>query len=101
HAIAARVIDLRWLNPIAFDAVRAAAAETGSVLVVDECRHTGGGVADAIIADLAEQGIGRRLGSVRSVDSFVPLGPASAAVLIGVDQVIAGALAAVGERTLS
>jgi hypothetical protein len=35
---------------------------------------------------------------VRAVDSFVPLGTATAAVLVGVDQVLAAALAAVGGR---
>jgi len=98
HGVRARVLDLRWLNPLPLDAVREHAGEIGSVLVVDECRRTGGGVADAIVADLAERGIGRRLGSVRAVDSFVPLGTATAAVLVGLDQVLAGAMAALGER---
>lgn len=96
HDLRVRVMDLRWLNPLPFDAIRAHAAEVGTVVVVDECRATGGGVADAIIADLAERRIGRRLGSVRAVDSFVPLGPATSAVLVGVDQVIAASVAAVG-----
>jgi 2-oxoisovalerate dehydrogenase E1 component len=99
HGIAARVLDLRWLNPLPLEAVRAHAAEVGTALIVDECRRTGGGVADALVADLAEAGIGSRLGSVRAVDSFVPLGTATAAVLVGLDQVVAAALAAVGGRT--
>ncbi len=98
HGISARVLDLRWLNPLPFDAVRAHAAEVGTVVIVDECRRTGGGVADAVVADLAEAGIGSRLESVRAVDSFVPLGTATAAVLVGLDQVVATALAAVGGR---
>jgi 2-oxoisovalerate dehydrogenase E1 component len=98
HDIRARVLDLRWLNPLPFEALRDAAQRAGALLVVDECRATGGGVADAIIADLAEQRIGGRLASVRAVDSFVPLGPAAEAVLVGLDQVIAAALAAVPGR---
>jgi hypothetical protein len=35
---------------------------------------------------------------VRAVDSFVPLGTATSAVLVGIDQVVTGALAAVGGR---
>ena len=66
--------------------------------MVDECRATGAGVADAIIADLAEQRIGRRLASIRAVDSFVPLGPATSAVLVGVDQIVATSVAAVKRR---
>ena len=68
------------------------------MVVVDECRATGAGVADAIVADLAEHRIGRTLASVRAVDSFVPLGPATSAVLVGVDQIVAASMAAVGER---
>ncbi|HEX7171916.1 MAG TPA: thiamine pyrophosphate-dependent enzyme [Candidatus Limnocylindria bacterium] len=98
HDLRVRVIDLRWLNPLPLDAIRAEAAEIGTVLVVDECRATGGGVADAIVADLAERRIGRRYASVRAVDSFVPLGPATAAVLVGVDQIVAAAVAAVARR---
>ncbi len=98
HEIAVRVLDLRWLNPLPQRAIREQAAAIGAVLVVDECRRTGGGVADAIIADLAEATIGRRLWSVRAVDSFVPLGTAASAVLIGVDQIVAAALTAVSGR---
>lgn len=101
HDLRVRVMDLRWLNPLPQDAIRAHAAEVGTVVVVDECRATGGGVADAILADLAEQRIGRRLGSVRAVDSFVPLGPATSAVLVGLDQVMGAALAAVGRSRQS
>jgi 2-oxoisovalerate dehydrogenase E1 component len=98
HDLRVRVIDLRWLNPLPLDALRAEAAEVGTVLVVDECRATGGGVADAIVADLAERRIGRRHASVRAVDSFVPLGPATSAVLVGVDQIVAASVAAVPRR---
>jgi 2-oxoisovalerate dehydrogenase E1 component len=98
HEIAARVLDLRWLNPLPTQAIREQVAAIGAVLVVDECRRTGGGVADAIIADLAEADIGRRLWSVRAVDSFVPLGTATSAVLVGVDQIVAAALTTVSGR---
>lgn len=98
HDLRVRVLDLRWLNPLPFEAIRAHATEVETVVVIDECRATGGGVADAIVADLAERRIGRRLGSVRAVDSFVPLGPATAAVLVGVDQIVAASMRAVGRR---
>jgi 2-oxoisovalerate dehydrogenase E1 component len=92
HGIAARVVDLRWLAPLPFEAVRGHAADCGRMLVVDECRATGGGVADALIADLAERSFGGRLASVRAVDSFVPLGTATSAVLVGLDHVVAAAV---------
>jgi 2-oxoisovalerate dehydrogenase E1 component len=99
HGLRSRVIDLRWLNPLPFEAIRAHAEGVESVLVVDECRRTGGGVADAILADLAEAGIGRRLVSLRAVDSFVPLGTSASAVLVGTDQIVERALASVEART--
>ena len=95
HGIRARVLDLRWLNPLPLEAIREETGRVPAVLVVDECRATGGGVADAIIADLAEREVGRRLASVRAVDSFVPLGTATAAVLVGLDQIVAAARASV------
>jgi 2-oxoisovalerate dehydrogenase E1 component len=98
HDLRVRVLDLRWLNPLPSEAVRSHASEIGAVVVVDECRATGGGVADAIVADLAEQRSARRLGSVRAVDSFVPLGPSTSAVLVGVDQIVAAGVVTAGKR---
>ena len=98
QGIHCRVIDLRWLSPLPLDVLRSQAAEIGRVLVVDECRATGAGVADAIIADLAEHQIRAAPSSVRAVDSFVPLGPATAAVLVGVDDIVAAGRRAVGRR---
>jgi 2-oxoisovalerate dehydrogenase E1 component len=95
HAIKVRVIDLRWLNPLPFEAVRKHAAACGRVLVVDECRATGAGVADALVANLAEHGLGGRVASLRAIDSFVPLGPAAGAVLVSTEQIEAAALASV------
>jgi len=99
HGIRARVADLRWLSPLPHPAIRSQAGHAAAVLVVDECRATGGGVADAIIADLAEhEALATRPASVRAVDSFVPLGPATSAVLVGIDQIMTAALAAVPGR---
>ncbi len=109
RGIRARVLDLRWLAPLPVDAIRQHAEDVGTVLVVDEARATGGGIADAVVASLVEDrgsggdGGGRpgapapatgarvRVASVRSVDSYVPLGPAADAVLLSEDQVVAAA----------
>ncbi|UCF69514.1 MAG: MFS transporter [Acidobacteriota bacterium] len=88
HRIAARVIDLRWLNPLPHEAVRAHAAACRKVLVVDECRHTGGGIAEAVIASLAEQSVATAWKSVRAADSYVPLGPAAELVLVSEDDIV-------------
>ncbi|MBW3561275.1 MAG: MFS transporter [Actinobacteria bacterium] len=92
HAIHARVLDVRWLNPLPTEAVRSQADDCGAVLVADECRTTGGGIADAVIAALAEGGYRGPLGSVRSADSYVPLGSAADAVLLGEDDIVSGAV---------
>ena len=92
HGLAARVLDLRWLNPLPFVAIRQHAAECDRVLVVDECRATGAGIADAVIAGLVEEGYGRPLRSVRAVDSYVPLAAAANLVLVAEDQIVEAAL---------
>ena len=97
HGVASRVVDLRWLNPLPFDELRAHATEVGNVLVVDECRRTGAGVADAIVADLAEHEFAGSLASVRAADSFVPLGTATSAVLVGTEQIVDRAMQALGQ----
>ncbi len=96
--MAARVIDLRWLNPLPFEAVRKHAEECGRVLVADECRATGGGIADAVIASLVEGGFGGVMRSVRAVDSYVPLGAAANLVLISEQQIIEAAQKACATR---
>ena len=46
------MLDLRWLAPLPLAAVREHAGACRAVLVVDECRATGAGIADALVADL-------------------------------------------------
>jgi 2-oxoisovalerate dehydrogenase E1 component len=89
--VRARVLDLRWLAPLPHDAVRTHAEACGRLLVVDECRATGGGIADAVIARFAEAGSAVRARSVRAADSYVPLGSATAAVLVGEDEIVRAA----------
>jgi 2-oxoisovalerate dehydrogenase E1 component len=72
--------------------VAARAAASGRLLVLDECRATGGGIADPLIAALAEGEVGARLTSVRAADSYVPLGPAADLVLVTVDEVVQAAI---------
>jgi len=86
--LAARVIDVRWLNPLPFEAIRRHADECGRLLVADECRATGGGIAEAVIANLAENGFKGPMRSVRAVDSYVPLGAAANLVLISEEEIV-------------
>ena len=91
RGVRARVVDLRWLSPLPLDAVLAQARECAAFLVADECRASGG-VADALLAHAAESGLDRPLGAVRSADSYVPLGPAAAHVLLSEEQIFTRAL---------
>ena len=92
HGVRARVLDLRWINPLPFEAVERHARECQAVLVADECRRTGGGVAEAVIARLAESGMGKPLGAACSADTYVPLGSAADVVLLSEDQIVARAV---------
>jgi 2-oxoisovalerate dehydrogenase E1 component len=91
QGISARVLDLRWLAPLPFEAVRAHAGEVGRIVVADECRRSGG-VADALVADLVEHGFAGGITAVRSEDSYVPLGPSTASVLLSEEQITAAVI---------
>ncbi len=89
HGLQVDVLDLRWLNPLPFEALVEAARGRRGVLVVDECRRTGAGIAEAVIAELAECGIGGSLQSLRAPDTYVPLGDAANLVLIQTPYIVA------------
>lgn len=74
-----RVLDLRWLAPLPFEAIASEAAQCERVLVVDECRASGGGPSEAILADLASRDGLRhvRLSRHTAADTYIPLGPAA------------------------
>ncbi len=91
QSIRARVLDLRWLNPLPMEAIRRHAVECSRVLVADECRATGGGIADAVVAALVEWGFRGPIGSVRAVDTYVPLAAAANLVLISEPQIVEAA----------
>ncbi len=99
QGIGARVLDVRWLNPLPMDAIRQHAADCKRVLVADECRATGGGIADAVIAALAEDGYGKPLASVRALDTYIPLAAAANLVLISDQQIAAAAAKLCGSQS--
>ena len=88
--IGTRVVDLRWIAPLPWNAIRLAAARTGRVLVVDETRQTGG-VGEGVLSLLVESGYRGRMARVSSRDSYVPLGDAANLVLLGEDEIEAAA----------
>jgi 2-oxoisovalerate dehydrogenase E1 component len=91
HGIEARVLDLRWLSPLPVDDLVREAAATGRVLVVDETRRSGG-VSEGVVVTLVDSGYAGALARVTSEDSFVPLGPAAAHVLLGEDEIESAAM---------
>lgn len=91
HGVRARVLDLRWLNPLPIEDLLRHAEATGRVLVADETRR-GGGVSESVYAALLDGGYRGALARVTSADSFVPLGPAADTVLLGESEIESAAL---------
>jgi len=81
------ILDLRWLMPLPVSEVLEAAKACDGVLIVDECRKTGGGVAEALLAHLAEAGYSGAMERIVGEDTFVPLGPAADLVMPSVGSV--------------
>jgi 2-oxoisovalerate dehydrogenase E1 component len=92
--INARIIDLRWLAPLATDAVIEASKECAQVLIVDECRRTGS-QSEALMTLFAEAGR-TGVGRVTAEDSFIATGPAYGATLPSVGQIVDAAHKLVG-----
>ena len=79
EGIGARVLDLRWLNPLPLGDLMREANATGRVVVADETRHAGG-VGEAVVTALVENGFTGRIARVASRDSYVPIGDAASLV---------------------
>ncbi|WUI35318.1 thiamine pyrophosphate-dependent enzyme [Nocardia sp. NBC_00416] len=94
RGVRARVLDLRWLSPLPVADLLRHAESTGRVLIADETRRSGG-VSESICAALIDAGFTGHVRRVTSADSFIPLGPAAATVLLGEADLEAAALAAV------
>ncbi|MFD4432222.1 thiamine pyrophosphate-dependent enzyme [Nocardia sp. NPDC058497] len=90
QGIHARVLDLRWLNPLPVADLLQHAEATGHVLVADETRRSGG-VSESVYAALIDAGYHGALARVASEDSFVPLGPAADTVLLSESAIEAAA----------
>ena len=90
RGIAARVIDLRWLAPLAEDALLEAIAPCSRVLIVDECRITGS-QSEALMALFAERAPDKTVARIAATDSFIPLGKGATHTLPSRDSIIAAA----------
>ncbi len=87
-----RVLDLRWINPLPVDDIVREARITGRVLVVDECRRTGG-MSEALFTVLVDAGLRIPMSRVTSEDVYIPLAGAANLVLVQEPQIVAAALA--------
>ena len=90
----AQIVDVRWLAPLPVAAVRQIAERVGRVVVVDECRASGGW-ADAMLSGLVQRGFTGRITTVTAADSYVPIGPAAPTVLVSEDEVLDAAVRAI------
>ncbi|QBF31895.1 thiamine pyrophosphate-dependent enzyme [Thalassococcus sp. S3] len=98
NGISARIVDLRWLAPLATEAVLEATEPCGKVLIVDECRRTGS-QSEALMTLFAEAG---RAGVARitAEDSFIATGPAYGATLPSAESIAEAALSLVCDGAL-
>jgi 2-oxoisovalerate dehydrogenase E1 component len=89
EGIDARVIDMRWIAPLPEKGLLDATRGCKSVLIVDECRRTGGQAEGlmALFVERAELPVTR----LTAKDSFIATGPAYAATMPSVDSIIAAA----------
>ncbi len=91
QGIAVRVIDMRWLAPLPEVALLEHTADCSHILIVDECRRTGS-QSEALMAFFVEHSR-TALSRVTADDSFIATGPAYAATLPGVADIVAAATA--------
>ena len=81
EGIDCHVVDLCWINPLPEKLIIESATKTGAVLVVDECRKSGG-MAEPILALIAENCRNVRCHQITGLDTYIPLGGAANKVLI-------------------
>lgn len=86
--IEVRIVDVRWLNPLPHDAVCDQVAGCRAVVIVDETRRTGGGVADELLSRLTLSGFRQPARIVAADDTYIPLGPAADLVLVSEDEIV-------------
>ncbi|MCA1661145.1 MAG: MFS transporter [Novosphingobium sp.] len=92
--VKARVIDLRWLAPLAEEALLEAVRPCQRILIVDECRVTGS-QSEALMALFAERAPGKRIARLAADDSFIPLARAATHTLPSRDSILVAANALV------
>lgn len=94
--IKTRLIDLRWLAPLPEASLLAAIRDVSHILIVDECRRTGG-PAEGLMALFSER---TEIPHARVVseDSFIATGPAYAATMPSAEGIFDAAVALIGGK---
>jgi 2-oxoisovalerate dehydrogenase E1 component len=86
-----RIIDLRWLAPLPEESLLRAVEGCKKILVVDECRRSGG-PSEALITLFNQKGIAP-VSRIASEDSFIATGPAYAATMPSAESIFQAAMA--------
>lgn len=92
HQLTVKLIDLRWLAPLPFDALKEVLKDQTEVVIVDEGRETGS-LSEQIVTFMVENL--RPLPMIKRIcakDSFIPIGNAWQYVLPSVQNIIDGVL---------
>ncbi len=90
YGIRARVLDLRWISPLPVEDIVREARRTGKVLVVDECRRSGG-LSEALFTVLVDAGLRLPMARVTGEDVYIPLAAAANLVLVQEPQIVEAA----------
>lgn len=98
EGITTTVLDLVWLSPLPVEALVRTVRGATAVLVVDETRASGG-VSEGVVAALVDAGVDVPIARVASADSYVPLGPAAATVLLQVEEIVEAGRRLVGSSS--
>ncbi|KAA2284445.1 thiamine pyrophosphate-dependent enzyme [Arenimonas fontis] len=89
HRWKARVVDLRWLQPLNAEAIARHAGECARILVVDEGRRSAG-VGEGIVTAVVEAGHGGKpLRRVAGADTYTPLAGAAFLVIPSEADIVA------------
>ena len=86
-----RVIDMRWLAPLAKEEILKQTTACGAVLIVDECRETGS-QSEGLMTLFCDAGH-KNIARITATDCFIATGPAYGATLPTADGIAQAALA--------
>lgn len=88
HNLNVKVLDIRWLAPLAWDSIVNVAKEYKQILILDECRKTGS-LSEALLTGLYERmGTAAAMKILAADDCFIPLGFAAAAGLPKAPEIV-------------